>query len=115
MSVFGGDVRTLTSGAWPSWAPDGQTIAFDARGPVDTDSVQIWRIGVNGTGLTRLTDIAGGCGGPDHAPDGSSILFHCPRVGGESVWIMGPNGENPRRHSAVPGPRAKHAKWSSDR
>lgn len=102
MSASGGTLRALTPGNGPSWSPDGKTIAFASTGPDPSSSVQIWKINVDGSGLTRLTDIPPDCGGPAFVPDQSGILFHCPRVEHGRIWVMGLDGEAPRRIPHVP-------------
>ena len=48
-------------GSSPSWSPDGRRVAFPARLRGDSsESVQLWVVGGNGSGLRRLT---AGCGG----------------------------------------------------
>lgn len=44
-------VHTGVVGSHPSWTPDGLTIFFEGVG----ETAEIWKIGANGTGLTKIT------------------------------------------------------------
>lgn len=65
--------NTKDGDAVPSWSPDGNRIAF-SRGDSVGDSHDIWVIGVDGSGLTRLTT-AGDAGFPEWSPDGGRLSF----------------------------------------
>ncbi len=84
--------RSLTNGgsdSFPSWSPDGQTIAFsrDAGNNVD-----IYTISVNGTNLARLTDAPGPDTLPVYTPDGN-LIFRSARDGRWSIWKMDGAGQ----------------------
>ena len=56
----------------PSWSADGLRIAFNAGSPTDSD---IYLIDADGSGLTKITDDAGGNFYPTWSPDGSRLGF----------------------------------------
>jgi TolB protein len=85
MSADGRFIRRLTTPIWlsdgfsgdfmPAWSPDGRTIAFSSyRSDVSTE---IWRIGVDGGNLTRLTRAPETVSdyNPTWSPDGRWIWF----------------------------------------
>jgi hypothetical protein len=64
----------------PSVSPDGRAVAF-----AQADAV--WRIGLDGSGLVRVTRPRPGQSWPAWSPDGSRLVVvrrHCPPVGGAS-------------------------------
>lgn len=82
----------LTSGdadcADASWRPDGGALAFvSARHPrADRDLVRdVYEIGVDGSGLRRVTAGRGDCAGPAYGPDGSLVVTAVPDLGPEGV------------------------------
>lgn len=77
----------------PSWAPDGETIAFASR---RDGNWEIYSVGRDGTGLTRLTDHDAFDAAPAWAPDGSGrIAFSSDRGGVDShVYLMRSDGSD---------------------
>jgi TolB protein len=61
-------------------------IAFDNTG--------IWKINVDGTGLTRLTTTGLQ---PAWSPDGTQIAYHAPAGGKAQLFIMNADGTNPHQ------------------
>jgi TolB protein len=91
----------------PAWSPDDQYLVF-------LPTAQIWRIGADGTGLSRLTSHEGGCGVPLYLPDGSGITFHCPNNPAdpaERAWIMDVDGGNQRLYDPLPWEGIMHWQW----
>lgn len=77
----GSEVRVLTEGEDPAWAPDGGTLYFRSGG-------QLWRIGLDGTGREPLPDTHGGRE-PAVSPDGRNIAFARETPGGDNdIWIF---------------------------
>jgi Tol biopolymer transport system component len=126
----GSDLRRLEIDSWveyPSFSPDGGEIVFMGD---DGGDYEIFIADV-ATGATRqLTDSPGGDGWPVWSPDGSTIALTSERddcsflppdqecwKSGEpndpyrDVWVMDPDGSNPRRVSAE---LAQFVAWSPD-
>lgn len=92
----------------PRWAPDGRSIIFNRD--VDADDVEIFEIGVDGTGLRRLTRLPDWDTYPSISPDGRHILWR--RVtpeGGRSpsgrnseIFVAERDGSDPRNISNHP-------------
>ncbi|WP_326768978.1 hypothetical protein OG978_34515 [Streptomyces sp. NBC_01591] len=77
-----GAVRKLTTGldaAHPELSPDGRTVVFDSavRGPGDVVQRELWTVGIDGSGLRRLTDTPNNETSPTFSPDGSRIAYSC--------------------------------------
>lgn len=89
----------------PSISPDGRTVAFTRT---DSDGSAIYTIGIDGTGVTRMTDTPGA--DPAWSPDGSQIAF----VGQDAgLYVMRFEDDNP--HLVVDrGFVALHPTWSPD-
>jgi hypothetical protein len=85
-----GHLRITSGGtdSFPTWSPDGQTIAFsrDAGGNVD-----IYTVNVDGTNLQRLTDAPGHDTLPLYLPNGD-LVFRSTRSGRWSIWKMKGDG-----------------------
>ena len=84
-----GNVRRVTDGTasdgWPTWSPDSQRIAFEAKRDGNWD---IWIINVDGTGLTRLTSHPAEDRHPAWSPDGQQMAFTSKRGGNEDIWVV---------------------------
>jgi Tol biopolymer transport system component len=109
----GSNVRALgrLRGVSPAWSPDGRRIAFvsfaDHNGPscpADScpPSAEIYVVGIDGTGLTRLTTSAADDEHPTWSPDGSRIAFASGFVlasQGHAPWLLTipANGGSPTR------------------
>jgi len=83
------------------WSPDGREIVFMSS---RSGAVTLWIVELE-TGATRqLTDheltwsghTAKGQGGPRWAPDGSVIGYLAPETGNNAIWVVNPDGSNPR-------------------
>lgn len=76
-SILNPQIPAWSSVRSPNWSPDGKTIAFVANpwngGPfVD---LELYLINVDGSGLERLTILAGDDSNPTWSPDGSKLAF----------------------------------------
>jgi len=85
-----GHTRITSDGSdsFPTWSPDGQTIAFsrDAGGNVD-----IYTVSVDGSKLQRLTDTPGHDTLPAYLPNGD-LVFRSARSGSWGIWKMKGDG-----------------------
>ncbi|MEU9760765.1 hypothetical protein [Streptomyces sp. NPDC047985] len=77
-----GAVRKLTDdrdAAHPELSPDGRTVVFDSaeRGADGLVQRDLWVVGVDGTGLRRLTDTRNNETSPTFSPDGTRVAFSC--------------------------------------
>lgn len=75
-----GSVLRLTTGrdaAHPELSADGQTVVFDSAEPGAGSSTQrdLWSIGVDGSGLRRLTNTTADETSPTLSPDGTRIAY----------------------------------------
>jgi dipeptidyl aminopeptidase/acylaminoacyl peptidase len=88
------------SSAVPS--PDGTRVVFvlrttdfeDNRGRTD-----LWTVGIDGTGLRRMTWDPASDHSPAWTPDGSAILFLSTRSGSSQVWSLPVDGGEPRQRT----------------
>ena len=119
VSVSGGTVRRLTSGAWSvewvlppgsppsglSWSPDGRTIAFAQVPSMESgklDSVRVQLLDVASGTLRPLTSAPRFENNPVFSPNGKSVVYWYPRDGRgdltneNEVWIAPVSGGTPR-------------------
>jgi TolB protein len=77
----------------PIIAPDGQSVAFmSSRG----GNWDVYKVNIDGTGLTQLTTDSTDDGLPAWAPDGETIAFVSDRDGQWSMWAMDADGSDQR-------------------
>ncbi len=75
----------------PIIAPDGQSVAFmSSRG----GNWNVYKVNIDGTGLTQLTTDSTDDGLPAWAPDGETIVFVSNRDGQWSMWAMDADGSD---------------------
>jgi tricorn protease-like protein len=104
--TFGGSAGT------PSWAPDGDRIAFTIG--VNGSPSDIYLINADGSDLTRLT-YESNAGGPSWSPDGQHIVF---QVAFTSSWtdlyVVDPEGNGITRLTTSGKFGATPGSWSPD-
>jgi dipeptidyl aminopeptidase/acylaminoacyl peptidase len=101
----------------PQLSPDGRQVIYELA---ETDwkankrVTHIWRIGVDGTGLVRMTSGAGEQSGR-WSPDGASIAFAGKRASGEEaqVYVI-PNGGGEARAVTKHATSASRVSWAPD-
>ena len=72
---------------------DGTYVAFFRQEVFNNSLGDVWRIGVDGTGMTRLThDGRDVWGHVEFLPDDSAILFCSMRSGTGTIWMVSPRG-----------------------
>jgi Tol biopolymer transport system component len=74
----------------PAFSPDGTRVAFST-------GHDIWIVGVDGTGLTRLTRAREDDHSPAFSPDGRRIAFVAERDHDSEVYVMNADGTGQRR------------------
>jgi Tol biopolymer transport system component len=86
--------RHLVDGDTPAWSPDGQRLAYSAKGQSGT--AQIFVVNFDGSGRKQLTDVKTGAIAPDWSPDGQRIAFTASgtRTHQPVIAVIGENGEN---------------------
>ena len=97
--------------SWPRWSPDGSKLVFAWNEPGQQPEWQIYTVNVDGSNRTQLTFMDTPCGAPAFSPDGTEIIFHCPRITNEFMWRMNVDGTNQRIFAEIPGPDVAHGDW----
>ena len=100
---------------FPTWSPDGRTLAYTAVATYNTrDGGDIW---ITHPGrsqpVNRTSDHPGGDCCPSWSPDGSQIAFWSSREGG-GYYIMSALGGPPRRVLTFGGDVNSAPQWSAD-
>src|SRR3990172_1277552 len=93
---------------YPSWSPDGQTLAYQSNQAGNWD---IWLTQVgSGQHLNRTEDHEGDDYNPSWSPDGREIAFISNRGGG-GAYVMSPLTGSPRKVAVL---AERSPQWSSD-
>jgi TolB protein len=79
----------------PSWAPNGQLLAFSWRRP--SNNYDIYIMEVASRQIIELTHDAGRNERPSWAPDGRHIVFESTRSGTRQIWTMLADGSQARQ------------------
>jgi TolB protein len=90
----------------PAVSPDGSMIAFESD---RSGTYQIYIMGNDGSGVTRLTTDGGSA--PTWSPDGTKILFGGP---GGDLWLMDADGTDPVQLTDTPAVVEMYSTWSPD-
>lgn len=101
MDVDGKNLHQVTSSGRvvlaPSWSPDDSTLAYSEHTSSDRISsvspgLEIYKIKIDGSAKTQLTDNDVLDRSPSWSPDGKKILYHSLRDGGNDLNLMNPDG-----------------------
>jgi Tol biopolymer transport system component len=124
MKIDGTDIKLVSTGTGRTtcshYMPDGKSIVYASThlGGPDCppvpgrengyvwpiyDTYDIFRVNVDGTGLTRLTNTPGYDAEATVAKDGR-IVFTSVRDGDMEIYTMAPNGSDVKRLTNLPGP-----------
>jgi TolB protein len=98
---------------FPDFSPDGSKLVFSAQ-PAGSPTRDIYVIGSDGSGLTRLTSGAGNNGYPAFSPDGTKIAFTSNRTGTSQVYVMNADGSGQTQLTFDPQPKDQVPDWSPD-
>lgn len=100
MNDDGGNLRRITHDDtnrspydWaPAWSPDGKQLAFASRDGANF-TWEIYRTGVDGRGIKKLTSNLANDRWPAWSPSGEQIAFSSDRDGNLDIYVMNPDGE----------------------
>jgi Tol biopolymer transport system component len=100
---------TTDEGTWLSLdvSPDGKTIAFELLGNIYTLQVAGGEAKAISTGMAFDSQ-------PRFSPDGKWITFISDREGSENIWIMHPDGTEPKQVSKDPNNVFASPSWAPD-
>jgi dipeptidyl aminopeptidase/acylaminoacyl peptidase len=133
----GGTPRALTEGEWNvgarpmgldfgvglDWTPDGSEIVFDGLNEKDADAryreSHIYAVNVATGKLRQITKAKGPWGSPVVSPDGHTIAYTGypwtdQTYKAEEIWVMGLDGQNPRKISGDLDRDPGELFWASD-
>jgi Tol biopolymer transport system component len=104
MNTDGSNRRVILSGdgstrfSYPSFSPDGRTIAYSLRTGNGATGYTIWTVSASGGKATQLTPSTDASAFPSWSPDGRQIVFARGPVStlGEDLYIMNADGTNPQ-------------------
>ena len=96
---------------YPSWSPDGGTIAFaSTRGAAGgVLKAELYALNADGTGLRRVTTSGGSVSTYSWSPDGRSLAYQRVRAGQSEIFAVSSDGTSSRRLATGYWPR-----WSPD-
>jgi len=99
------DLVTMKRLSDPQVSPDGRRVAFVLRSTdleADRGRTDLWSIGVDGSGLRRLTTHEAGDSNPRWSPDGRHLYFLSSRSGSSQVWRLPVDGGEARQVTDLP-------------
>jgi serine/threonine-protein kinase len=100
VSASGGEPVRVTNmsalglgAGWPTWAPDGERLAFSSLG----QGGDVYVINADGTGLRNLTRHPAPDSRPEWSPSGGRIAFLSRRDQTREIYVMNEDGTEPVR------------------
>jgi TolB protein len=102
--------RLVERAMFVAWSPDGKRLAF---GSGRDGNPEIYTIGADGAGLSRLTDDPAKDQHPAWSPDGKQIAFSSNRAGSEGIFVIPAAGGEARRLT-TDAARDFNPQWSPD-
>ncbi len=100
---------TTSEGTWMNLdvSPDGRQIVFDLMG-------DLYIMPIAGGSARRITNGPAYDVQPRFSPDGTQISFTSDRGGGDNIWVMDADGEDPRQVSDENFRLLNNAAWTPD-
>ena len=100
---------TTNEGTWMNLdvSPDGQTIVFDMLGDIYTIPVSGGKAKAIQTGIAFEVQ-------PRFSPDGKHISYTSDAGGGDNIWVMDANGNNPKQITKENFRLLNNAVWMPD-
>jgi TolB protein len=98
---------------FPDFSPDGSKIVFTAK-PAGSPTRDVYMIGSDGSGLTRLTSGEGDNAYSAFSPEGSKIVFTSDRTGTRQVWLMNADGSGQQQLTFDAQTKDQVPDWSPD-
>jgi len=93
-----------------AYSPDGKRIVFESE---RSGQREIWTVGISGSPIQQLTNLAAIAQGPTWSPDGSRIAFAAAPRKQRDVYVVSSGGGTPRRLTEDPSDDAAPS-WSQD-
>jgi len=103
MEADGTNVQRMTDQGYavsPSWAPNGQFLAFAwirRYGPGAPGAQDIYVMDITTKQFVQLTHDAGRNDFPSWSPDSRHIVFQSSRTGTDQIWTMLADGSNQKQ------------------
>ena len=108
--IAGETIGATVANRDPDVSPDGSKVAFASD---RTGDWEIYVVGVDGTGLARVTFDRANDARPVWSPDGSKIAFESNRDDNWEIYVANADGTNPTRLTDDPG-ADRNPVWSPD-
>jgi TolB protein len=105
LTISSGNIAQLTNAGdivhqgWPSWSPDGLSIAFEYSGVAGESDVFVMK--EDGTQVQNITNNPAYDGAPVWSPDGKRIAFASSRDGSLDLYLMRRDGSQVQRLTTI--------------